>query len=46
MNIATIQPLSYRGYRFPAVIISHCTWFYFQHQQRRDVHARERLDKP
>jgi hypothetical protein len=24
MNMATIQPLSYSGYRFRAVIISHC----------------------
>ena len=21
---------SYRGYRFPAEIISHCVWFYFR----------------
>src|SRR5437867_10517212 len=30
MNMPTIQPLSYSGYRFPAVIISHCTWLYFR----------------
>ena len=30
MNIPTIQTLSYSGYRFPAVIISHCTWLYFR----------------
>ena len=30
MNMPTIQPLSYIGYRFPAVIISHCTWLYFR----------------
>jgi hypothetical protein len=29
MNMATIQPLSYSGYRFPAAIISHRTWLYF-----------------
>jgi hypothetical protein len=45
MNMATIQPLSYSGYRFPAAIISRCTWFYFQREPRRDVHGRERLDK-
>jgi len=28
MNMATIQPLSYSGYRFPAVIFSHCTWLH------------------
>lgn len=28
--MATIQPLSYSGYRFPALIMSHCTWLYFQ----------------
>src|SRR5439155_23107300 len=30
MNMPTVQPLSYSGYRFPAVIISHCTWLYFR----------------
>jgi hypothetical protein len=30
MNMPTIQPLSYSGYRFPAVIISHCTWLYLR----------------
>ncbi len=30
MNMPTMQPLSYSGYRFPAVIISHCTWLYFR----------------
>ena len=26
----TVDPPSYSGYRFPAVIISHCTWLYFR----------------
>ena len=30
MNRPTIRPLSYSGYRFPAVIINHCTWLYFR----------------
>ena len=30
MNMSTIQPLSYSGYRFPVLIISHCTWLYFR----------------
>jgi putative transposase len=30
MNMPTIQPPSCSGYRFPAVIISHCTWLYFR----------------
>jgi hypothetical protein len=30
MNMPTIQPLSYSGYRFPAVIISHGAWLYFR----------------
>ena len=30
MNMPTTQRLSYSGYRFPAVIISHCTWLYFR----------------
>ena len=25
-----VDPPSYSGYRFPAVIISHCTWLYFR----------------
>src|SRR5438552_18521968 len=30
MNMPTIQSLSYSAYRFPSVIISHCTWLYFR----------------
>jgi putative transposase len=30
MNMPTVDPPSYSGYRFPAVIISHCTWLYFR----------------
>jgi hypothetical protein len=30
MNMPTTKRLSYSGYRFPAVIISHCTWLYFR----------------
>ena len=30
MNMPNIDPPSYSGYRFPAVIISHCTWLYFR----------------
>jgi putative transposase len=30
MNTPTINLSSYSGYRFPAVIISHCTWLYFR----------------
>jgi putative transposase len=30
MNMPTINLPSYSGYRFPAVIISHCTWLYFR----------------
>jgi predicted dienelactone hydrolase len=30
MNVPTVQPLSYSGYRFPVVSISHCTWVYFR----------------
>jgi transposase-like protein len=28
MDISTVP--SYRGYRFPAEIISHCVWLYFR----------------
>jgi putative transposase len=30
MNMLTVDSPSYSGYRFPAVIISHCTWLYFR----------------
>ena len=30
MTTPTVDPPSYSGYRFPAVIISHCTWLYFR----------------
>jgi putative transposase len=30
MNTPNLNLPSYRGYRFPAVIISHCTWLYFR----------------
>ena len=30
MNMPTVDPPTYSGYRFPAVIISHCTWLYFR----------------
>jgi putative transposase len=30
MNTPTVNLPSFSGYRFPAVIISHCTWLYFR----------------
>src|ERR1700674_203929 len=30
MTMLTVDSPSYSGYRFPAVIISHCTWLYFR----------------
>jgi putative transposase len=30
MNTLTVDSPSYGGFRFPAVIISHCTWLYFR----------------
>ena len=30
MNAQIIDPPSYSGYRYPAAIISHCTWLYFR----------------
>ena len=40
MTMPTLNPPSYSGYRFPAVIISHCTWLYFRFAlSYRDVEA-------
>jgi len=30
MNTSAIDFPSYRGYRFPAAIISHCVWLHFR----------------
>ena len=30
MNTPNVDLPSYRGYRFPATVISHCVWLYFR----------------
>jgi putative transposase len=30
MNTPKVDWPSYRGYRFPATVISHCVWLYFR----------------
>src|ERR1700676_1624662 len=45
MNMPTIQPLSYSGYRFLAVIISHCTWLYFRFAlSYRDASEKDQIE--